>query len=267
LFTTRLNLSERAMPACGFSHKRRRRLAFRTKVLSTGRSTNEALAVALVSRTYGTCLTQVFENTQICSGTSMEAVLGPDQAHSSTGYYVSGTTTNSNSLRPFMQALLADSYIRGWVAGHLLNEEMGGRGDADENLTPLTTRANGAHKAYESHIKKMLQQCHLIDRDNKSHDWWYGVKYQVTACPQAMVDPDLIDTCVASHLTITYKYIKIKKDGFPHSVKIEEIDIGTEKFLRMLNIAGKPNCTSANAVNERCNPFNTEFSVEIHNKN
>jgi hypothetical protein len=222
-------------------------LAFRAKIVSTGRSTNEALAVALIIRTYGTCLTQVFENTQIRSGTSMEAVLGPDQAHSSTGYYVSGTKTNSNSLRPFMQALLADSHMQGWVAGHLLNEEMGGLGDADENLTPLTTRANGAHKAYESHIKKMLHQCHLIDRDNKAHDYWYGVRYKVTAWPRAMVTPDLIDTCVASHLAIRYKYIKIKKDGFPQSVKIEEVDTSVE--------------------NEWCNPFNTEFSVEIHNEN
>jgi hypothetical protein len=210
---------------------------------------------------------QVFEKTQICSGTSMEAVLGPDQAHSSTGYYVSGTTTNNNSLRPFMNALSVDSGTRGWVAGHLLNEEMGGQGDADENLTPLTSKANAAHKAYESHIKKMLQQCHLIDRDNKGHDWWYGVKYNVTAWPWATVYPDLIDTYVASHLAITYKYIKIKKDGFPQSVRIEAVDGSTDTFRYRLNTAGKPNCTSESAKNEYCDPFGTEFSVEIHNDN
>jgi hypothetical protein len=197
----------------------------------------------------------------------MEAVLGPDQAHSSTGYFMSGTTTNANSLRPFMQALLDDSHMQGWVAGHLLNEEMGGRGDVDENLTPLTTRANGAHKAYESHIKRMLQQCHLIDRDNKGHDWWYGVRYSVTAYPRATVDSDLIDTCVADHLEIAYRYIKIKKAGFPQSVRIEDIDPSTDKFLRILNAAGGPNCTSSNKQNEWCNPFNTAFSVEIHNEN
>jgi hypothetical protein len=144
---------------------------------------------------------------------------------------------------------------------------MGGQGDADENLTPLTTNANSAHKAYEGHIKRMLHQCHVIDRGHAAHDWWYGVKYKVTAWLRAMVDPDLIDTCVASHLTVTYKYIKIKKDGFPRKLTIEEIDTTTDTFRHTLSAVGRPNCTSANAENEQCNVFNTEFSVEIHNEN
>jgi hypothetical protein len=94
-----------------------------------------------------------------------------------------------------------------------------------------------------------------------------GARYKVTAWPRTMVDPDLIDTCVASHLAITYKYIKIRKDGFPQSVKIEEVDGSRETLLHILKTGGKPNCTSANAENERRNPFETEFSVEIHNEN
>jgi hypothetical protein len=243
--------------------QRRRPLAFRKKNTATGRSINEEVTVGLVSHTYGPCLVQTFERTQIRSGTFMEAVLGPDQSNVSSRYKL-GTKTNSNSLRPFMQALAGDSRIQGWVAGHLLNEEMGGQGDVDENLTPLTTKANGAHKAYEAHIKKMLLQCHNVDRDNKGNDEWYGVRYRVEAIASKAL-ADLIDTYVASYLSITYEYVTIKKDGFPGKVEIKAVG-PLDPHLQTLKIAGRPTCTSPNAENERCNPFNTGFEVEIHNE-
>lgn len=247
----------------GYQHQRRRLLAFRKSLSTTNRKVIDRFAVGLVSEVYGPPLIQTFENAQIRSGTSMAAVLGPDQSNVSS-YYALGTKTSANSLRPFMRALVDDSHMTGWIAGHLLNEEMGGSGGTDENLTPLTTKANSAHKAYEGHIKKMLLQCHRIDRDNKEIDYWYGVHYSVAASTRPVFQ-DLIDTYVASHISIEYRYIKIKKAKFP-ALEIEEIGTG-DPFLQILRVAGQPNCTSPNALNEQCNPGNTRFSVEIHNEN
>jgi hypothetical protein len=248
---------------CGSTDQRRRLLAFRKTNTSSGRSIIEQLPVGLVRHTYGPALAQTFENAQIHSGTWMEAVLGPDQSNVSS-YYRLGTKTNSNSLRPFMTALADDSHMKGWIAGHLLNEEMGGQGDRDENLTPLTTRANSAHKAYEAHIKKMLLQCHRIDREKKEIDAWYGVHYRVNVSTRPVFQ-DLIDTYVASHISIEYRYIKIEKKRFPVLV-IEQVG-PLDPNLHMLKIAGKPASKSTNAVNEQCNQDNTRFSVEIHNEN
>jgi hypothetical protein len=76
---------------------------------------------------------------------------------------------------------------------------------------------------------------------------------------------DLIDTYVASHISLEYRYIKIEKKRFPVLV-IEQVG-PLDPYLPMLKIAGKPASKSTNAVNEQCIQDNTRFSVEIHNEN
>jgi len=117
------------------------------------------------------------------SGTSMEVVLGPD-AIKSENY---GSSTNSNSIKSHMEKLNAKDFTltsagaqKGlWVAGHLLNDNLGGSGVAGKNLTPLTQTANKQHSGYESRIKTALETSAQLER-YANLPFIVGVKYKVT---------------------------------------------------------------------------------------
>jgi len=122
------------------------------------------------------------------SGTSMEVTLGPG-AVASTNY---GSKTGATSIPRCMEPLNAKDYTilisglqagtaRGlWVAGHLLNDNLGGLGTQDTNLTPLTGTANKNHATYEGYIKKMLVAADQIHRSKRvSGKYTFGVWYKV----------------------------------------------------------------------------------------
>lgn len=68
-----------------------------------------------------------------------------------------------------------------YIAGHLLNDNMGGRGDND-NLTVLSSDANKRHRGVESKVKNLAQKADLINKgNNKFGDPKYdhGARYTV----------------------------------------------------------------------------------------
>jgi hypothetical protein len=65
------------------------------------------------------------------------------------------------------------------VAGHLLNDNLGGPGTAC-NLTPLTTAGNGNHlDGCETRIKNTIDSCFGRTQYYPTDPCWYGVYYRV----------------------------------------------------------------------------------------
>lgn len=109
-------------------------------------------------------------------GSQMEVVLAPGA-----GEFRRGTPTNSSSLKSIMSKLHKRD-PGAWIAGHLLNAELGGSGTDDENLVPLTRTANSQHSKYESIVKRLctkVRQWHNLNKKEKS--FLYCVKYSVSA--------------------------------------------------------------------------------------
>ena len=107
-------------------------------------------------------------------GTSMVVVLGPMAAES-----VNRGSKPQPNTPPTMTALHAAFGAHAWIAGHLLNEELGGPG-INKNLTPLTHQANMVHKGYEAAIKKAVLKARARAKSHPADTFWYGVYYKVT---------------------------------------------------------------------------------------
>jgi len=137
----------------------------------------------------------------------MAGLLGPDLGDGQRR----GTPTNSTSLQPLM-GLLNGNSPKSWVAGHLLNAEFGGSGNAVENLTPLTSAANNAHKTFENHIKRMLLLCKGLDDQYPAASDWYGVRYRVDVSTDTYADPATINvgnmySYAYSHIEVEYEFV------------------------------------------------------------
>ncbi|HEV2736277.1 MAG TPA: hypothetical protein VGV85_15640, partial [Longimicrobiaceae bacterium] len=94
-------------------------------------------------------------------GTWMEVVLGPSAAKS-VNY---GSKTGPASIPGLMSPLHAHDPGK-WVAGHLLNDNLGGSGTDSANLTPLTQTANKQHSKYEDKVKRFCERADLYHRSN-----------------------------------------------------------------------------------------------------
>jgi hypothetical protein len=113
-------------------------------------------------------------------GSSMEVVLGPGAAES----FRRGDSSTS-SLQTLMRPL-HDFDEECWVAGHLLNAELGGK-DRIENLTPLTQTANKIMSSTcENKVKSWITRCSLHMR-SRLRDYFIihsnkclGVHYKVS---------------------------------------------------------------------------------------
>jgi hypothetical protein len=104
----------------------------------------------------------------------MEVTIGPLQG--GIGYYGSVPEGNTPSV---MRTLLDEYPAHGWVAGHLLNDNLGGPGVA-KNLTPLTTAGNKNHlNTCETLIKNTITACYSRTLYEKKDEYWYGVYYKV----------------------------------------------------------------------------------------
>lgn len=145
-----------------------------------------------------------------CTGTSMKVVLGP-LAVDSRNY---GSRTNPSSIHQAMVPLKRKDYIQFgknmtkkglWVAGHLLNDNLGGSGTQTTNLTPLTQTANKNHATYENYVKNMLIVSGQLVRA-KSLNYMVGVEYQVNVFGQF---GDFKPYCYApSHIKVFASLIK-----------------------------------------------------------
>lgn len=149
------------------------------------------------------------------SGTSMEVILGPKAIESVNG----GSATGAGSIPGHMTPLNAKDYtvtasgslLGLWVAGHLLNGELGGCGKTSNNLTPLTQQANGRHATYENWIKRALEASSQIQRFNPAVPFIVGVHYKVTVSDDTFGD-DAPYAKAPSHITITSTLVKANKN-------------------------------------------------------
>ncbi|AGT07571.1 hypothetical protein [Paracoccus aminophilus] len=214
-------------------------------------------------------------------GTSMMAYLGPDVAAGL------GTPTNvQKSLGPLMQSLHGSRSPKKWIAGHLLNADLGGSGTDSRNLTPLTTSANRAHSTFEQHIKNMLNECRQIEVDFSStqqtrsvaaaaaqYPFYYGVRYTVTVSSDRYADrPDPADfhSYVASHIEIDYCFYKFKRDPyFPmmSSGPVRGADItANPKLVRLRSTAAPSPAHSPNITILPSNNPGLHFRARIDNE-
>lgn len=134
-------------------------------------------------------------------GSAMTVVLTPNA-----GMLPAGTPTKNTSLGDIMRKLRRRE-TGVWIAGHLLNADLGGSGTEAENLVPLTRTANAQHSRIESIVKrlcvKMRQKHNLYD---KRKDFLYCVKYTVKSVG-TFGDFEPYDL-VPSHLVVDVKVCK-----------------------------------------------------------
>ncbi|WP_417356441.1 hypothetical protein [Gallaecimonas pentaromativorans] len=225
------------------------------------------------SHNYGPCPLSTPANRQICTGgTTMTALLGPDLGD---GQMV-GSKTNSTSLQPLMGLLNAHSNKK-WIAGHLLNADLGGSGVRDNNLTPLTVAANNAHRVFEGHIKRMLLACNQIDRNDQDSNHWYGVRYAVqVSAPRyaAAPAPGDMHSYAPSHITLDYRFVRLPK--FPPGVPAhtapsppqtsQPVAAGDTHFATLAAVV-RPNFAPSQNINAwQVLDGGLRFGVEIHNE-
>lgn len=142
-------------------------------------------------------------------GSSMKVVLGP-YAGESNNY---GSTPANNT--PLVMRKLLDTFgTYGWIAGHLLNDNLGGHGVA-RNLTPLTTAGNKNHlTGCETLIKTTIAKAAGRARNNRGDEYWFGVDYEVRVSDEkhdALEEDDGFPTTIATHLLVTAKVVRQHK--------------------------------------------------------
>lgn len=116
--------------------------------------------------------------TPLGGASSMDVMIGPMQALSIN----QGHSPDPNT-PGIMRELLDEHPSFGWVAGHLLNDNLGGPGKA-KNLTPLTTAGNKNHlNACETTIKNYIDKAHGRVEFYPKDPFWYGVAYSVRVNP------------------------------------------------------------------------------------
>jgi hypothetical protein len=147
------------------------------------------------------------DSTAVRGATRMSVVLGPSAGNPTN--YGSGPDPNTPTV---MRGLLDGEHNgHGWIAGHLLNDNLGGPGKR-WNLTPLTTAGNKNHlNGCEARIKNLLYSAFSRTLYNKSDQYWFGVDYTVRVSDEKWDDthPHLMH--VATMLIVSAKVVKKDK--------------------------------------------------------
>ncbi len=138
-------------------------------------------------------------------GTAMDVVLGP-LAAKSVNY---GSATCGASIPGLMGPLHARDPGK-WVAGHLLNDNLGGSGTDAANLTPLTQTANKRHAKYEDRLKLICERADLYHRNHPTCAYWYGVRYKVRVSAVAFGNFAPYSGA-PSHITISAQVVRVDK--------------------------------------------------------
>ncbi len=113
----------------------------------------------------------------------MRVILGP-AATESTSY---GSRTSASSIPGLMSGLHRRDPGK-WVAGHLLNDNLGGSGKRRANLTPLTQNANKRHSCFENKLTRLCYYASLYHGNNPKADFWYGIDYVVKVSGETFGD-------------------------------------------------------------------------------
>lgn len=140
----------------------------------------------------------------------MRAIIGPAQG--AVEHYGSRPAANTPGV---MRSLLDDGSLNdfGWIAGHLLNDNLGGPGVAC-NLTPLTTAGNKNHlNTCETAIKNFIIAAYSRTLLNKADTHWFGVDYSVTVSDEKWFAGHALLRHVATHLIISAKVVMQEKSS------------------------------------------------------
>lgn len=90
-----------------------------------------------------------------------------------------GSTPGTNELEPLTKFLQTQYPQYSFIKGHMWNQEVGGKGETN-NLVPLTSQANSAHKNYaESPLKAALTSFKSYYENNRQISKVYGFVYRV----------------------------------------------------------------------------------------
>ena len=136
-------------------------------------------------------------------GTSVRADLGP----------AAGQPVNYGSV-PVVGECTAVEWLNAngyggyaWIKGHMLNDNLGGEG-ISENLTPMTHTANMRYKAFESSIKRAIDECYRQGQFSYV-DRWYGVRVAIDVVGQQWPHaPQAAAQAVATHVATAADYIE-----------------------------------------------------------
>jgi len=98
-----------------------------------------------------------------------------------------------------------------WVAGHLLNDNMGGPGTS-KNLTPMTGWRNRTFNGdFEEKIKTALIKSRQLD-DSGRCDVWYGIKVTVV-CTGLAAGGTKAAKCVRQRVAYGAKWVSVTKEA------------------------------------------------------
>lgn len=90
-----------------------------------------------------------------------------------------GSAPGGDRLEPITRFLLTNYPQHNFIKGHMWNQEIGGKGETN-NLVPLTSRANSAHKNNaESPLKDALRSFKSYYENNSQISKVYGFQYRV----------------------------------------------------------------------------------------
>ncbi|MFA8434700.1 MAG: hypothetical protein ACEPOZ_09310 [Marinifilaceae bacterium] len=122
-------------------------------------------------------------------------------------------------------------YIQGtqrYIAGHLLNDNMGGQG-VNDNLTVLSSNANKLHRGIESKVKDLATRADLINQGNNvlgDPNYDHGARYSVQVLnptPAGKQPFSRSEQLIGAGLNITIDPIRIHKITKVESQWPEEI--------------------------------------------
>lgn len=163
-------------------------------------------------------------------GTAMEVTLGPAGVDSTNR----GSGTSDQSIPKWMKPL----HTRDpdcWIAGHLLNDNMGGSGTDVCNLTPLTRKANADHEGYENAIKGVCIKAKQFDAKEKDRKYWYGVYYKVVVS-KAQFDPTRV---AASNIKVWAHLVAREKGSSSKPVEASKInDDEVKEAIKYIGFGG-----------------------------
>jgi hypothetical protein len=163
---------------------------------------------------------------QFEGNTDMEVILGPGSADPEAQGSVPGKDECSA-----VNELNAQEYGgRKWIKGHLLNENLGGKG-VSHNLTPLSSDSNKAHlNSIESYVKNAITRCRSRAEFNKDDSHFFGVEYKVYVKGRHdEKSQERSVRAIGDHLECSAAYKRMAKEGGP----IEDVDADEQDEKRL----------------------------------
>lgn len=180
-------------------------------------------------------------------GTGMCVVLGQDAGES---YFRGGKFGDVMARAGFN--------TRYWIAGHMLNEDLGGYGES-KNFVPLTQSANNNHSTYENRIKNSYLSA-VQRMDSYDNDFWYGIYYRVTASAETFFNGPFyrnnLYCWVPSYITLRIEPVKVLK---------EEVLRGNEAQIQLYCLSDEERISFRTLANGYGSTDALPMSVEIHN--